>query len=345
MRRRVTTGFILAAVAVLGYGAWWIYREWRAAAMLEAGRAAMARGDFALACTHLAGMLAYRPADDEAAYRLGFCEQGRGRLDDALKAWERIRPDSPFAGSAAARIAPILLERGHYSRAEDLLRRAVADVGRHAVEAREMLERALRLEDRRDETRELLRPELRLASDPVRVLRALWLLDFEAVAVERTRLLFEQAARDAPGDDRVWLGLANLDRRAGKLVDAHARLRKCLAARPDDPAVWRAWLNWARDAGRADEVHRAVAHLPARRFTESEVCELRAWLAHQTGDPRADAGSSKPSPSSTRSPPAPRAARRARHPRRPDRPRRRTTSHEGNARPRPRMLPPPLRGA
>jgi tetratricopeptide (TPR) repeat protein len=284
----VTTGFILAAVAVVWCGAWCVYREWRAAAMLEAGRAAMARADFALACAHFAGMLAYRPGDDEAAYRLGFCEQERGRLDDALKAWERIRLDSPFAGSAAARIAPILLERGHYARAEDLLRRAVADVGRHAVEAREMLERALRLEDRRDETRELLRPELRLASDPVRVLRALWLLDFEAVAVERTRLLFEQAARDAPGDDRVWLGLANLDRRAGKLDDALARLRKCLAARPDDPAVWRAWLKWARDAGRADEVRRALAHLPARRFTEAEVRELRAWLAHQTGDPRAE---------------------------------------------------------
>src|SRR5262249_5560482 len=82
----------------------------------------------------------------------------------------------------------------------------------------------------------LLRQELRIVSDPVRVLRDLWLLDFEAVAVQRTRLLFEKAARDAPDDDRVWLGLANLDRRAGQLDDAEARLRKCLVARPDAPA-------------------------------------------------------------------------------------------------------------
>ena len=120
----------------------------------------------------------------------------------------------------------------------------------------------MRLEDRRDETRELLLQELQLASNPVRVLRDLWLLEFEAVAVARARLMFEEAARDAPGDDRVWLGLANLDRRAGQLDDAEAGLRKCLAARPDDPAVWRAWLLWARDAGRADEVRRALAHLP-----------------------------------------------------------------------------------
>ena len=284
MRRWAQAGFIFAAVAAVGWGIWWAYREWRAAAMLKEGQAAMARGDFASACAHFAGMLAYRPGDGEAAYRLGFCEQERGRLDDAVKAWEQIRPDSPFARSAAARIAPILLERGHYSRAEDLLRMAIGDVGPDAAGAREMLGRALRLEDRRDETRDLLRQELRLAADPVRVLRDLWLLDFEAVAVERARRMFEEAARHAPNDDRVWLGLANLDRRAGRLDDSEARLRKCLAARPDDPSVWRAWLNWARDAGRADEFLRALPHLPARRFTEAEVRELRAWLARQSGD-------------------------------------------------------------
>ena len=41
-----------------------------------------------------------------------------------------------------------------------------------------MLEGALRLEDRRDETRELLLEELHFASNPVRVLRDLWLLEF-----------------------------------------------------------------------------------------------------------------------------------------------------------------------
>jgi tetratricopeptide (TPR) repeat protein len=248
----------------------------------------MARGDFGPASAHLAGALAYRPGDDEAAYRLGLCEQGRGRPDDAVKAWERIGPGSPFAALAAAQIAPVVLERGEYARAEDLLRRAIAVDGPQAAEAREMLVRALRFEDRRDEARELLRQELRLAPDPVRVLRQLWLLDFEAVAVERTRALFEKAARDTPDDDRVWLALANLDRRSGRLDAAAERLRACLARRPDDPAVWRAWLAWAHDAGRSDEARRALRHLPARRSTEAEVRALRAWLARQAGDPRVE---------------------------------------------------------
>jgi tetratricopeptide (TPR) repeat protein len=285
MGRSARAGLIVAAVAAVGWGARWAYREWRAASLLEEGRAAMARGDYATACAHLAGALAYRPGDDEAAYRLGLCERERGRPGAAVKAWERIGPGSPFAALAAAQIAPEALERGQYTRAEDLLRRAAAVDGPQTAEAREMLVRALRLEDRRDEARALLRQELRRAPDPVRVLRQLWLLDFEAVAVARTRTLFEQAARETPDDDRVWLALANLDRRAGRLDAAAARLRACLARRPDDPAVWRAWLAWARDAGRADEARRALPRLPARGFTEAEVHALRAWLARQTGDP------------------------------------------------------------
>ena len=284
MRRLARTGLIFAAVAAAGWGAWWAYREWRVEVLLEAGRAAMARGDFASAGGDFAGVLTYRSVDDEAAYRLGFCEQEQGRLDDAVKTWERIGPDSPFAGLAGARIAPALLERGRYSRAEDLLHKAITVVGPQAAEAREILVRALRFEDRRDEAREILRQELRLATDPLRVLRSIWLLGFEPVALERTRVLFEKAAQDAPDDDRVWLGLANLDCRAGQFDAAEARLRKCLATRPDDPVVWRAWLRWAREAGRVEEVRRALSHLPARRFTEAEVRELRAWLARQTGD-------------------------------------------------------------
>ena len=92
--------------------------------------------------------------------------------------------------------------------------------------------RVLRFEDRRDEARELLRQELLQAPDPVRVLRELWMLDFEAVAVERTLAMFEEAARNVPDDDRVWLGLANLSRRSGRLDEAAARLRACLGRTP-----------------------------------------------------------------------------------------------------------------
>ncbi len=281
---------ILAALAIVA-GCWcvsWGYREWKANILLEAGKEAMDLGDFDAAGRRFAGVLQRWPGHDEAAYRLGLCEQAGGRLDAAVEAWERIGLDSPFAPLSAVRIAPIALERGHFAHAEDLLWRALRVNGPHAAEAREFLVRVLRFEDRRDEARELLRQELLQSPDPVRVLRELWMLDFEAVAVERTLAMFQKATRAVPGDDRVWLGLANLDRRSARLDEAAVRLRACLGARPEDAAVWRSWLDWSLAADRVDEVRRALAHLPAVRFTEGEILGLRAWLARRADDRRAE---------------------------------------------------------
>ena len=282
------TGLIAIAIVAGCFGALRLHGQWRTSLLLEAGKEAMNRGDLVAAGRDFAKVLERRPNHDEAAYGLGFSEQAAGRLDLAVKAWERIGPDSPYASLSAVRIAPIALERGRFAYAEDLLRRALRDGGPQTAEAREILGRVLRFEDRRDEARALLRQELRQASDPVRVLRGLWMLDFEAVAVERTFSMFEKAARDDPSDDRVRLGLANLCRRAGRLDEAEARLRVCLDARPEDPVVWRSWLALALAAGRSEEVHRALAHLPANGFTEGEVMELRVRLARRGDDRRAE---------------------------------------------------------
>lgn len=274
--------------AVLLVAGWvcgsWLYHEWKTSGDLSAASEALSRGDTQAAGDLYRAVLKRRPDSDEAAFGLGSCEQAAGRLDSAAEAWERIAADSPYADRAALRIAPIALERGQFSRAEGLLKKALRPSGPSNDEAREILGRVLRFEDRRDEARELLRRELKRTSDPIRVLRSLWMLDFEAVAVERTRAMFEKAARDNPEDDRVWLGLANLSRRAGQLDDAESRLRACLKARPEDPAVWRSWLAWAVAADRVAEVHRALAHLPANSFSEGEVRELRAWLARHGAD-------------------------------------------------------------
>ncbi|WP_435005107.1 FG-GAP-like repeat-containing protein [Tundrisphaera lichenicola] len=280
----------LAVLAILlGSGcAYWFYRGWRASNLLESARGAVARGERASAARDYAKVLEWWPRDDEAAYGLGACEQAAGHLDAAAEAWGRIGSDSPYANLAAVKIAPIELERGRFARAEDLLEPVVRAGGKPSIEAREILGRVLRFEDRRDEARELLGQELLQAQDPVPVLRSLWMLDFEAVAIDRTRSMFEKAAREQPDDDRVRLGLANLDRRSGKLDEVAAGLRACLVSRPEDHAAWRSLLEWALAAGRVEEVHRALPHLAANRFYEPEILNLRAWLAARSGDRRAE---------------------------------------------------------
>ena len=184
MRRRMRIGFILAALATIGCGAWRGFREWRTAGLLAAGRAAMARGDFAAARVQFAGVLAYRPGDDEAAYRLGLCEQERGqrrRRGEGLGAgsapprrsrgWPRY--GSPrLRSSAAGTPAPRTCSGGR-SPAYDRSRRRPARCSRGSCDSRTAATRRGSSCGR----------NLRLASAPVRAIRDLWLLDFEAVPV------------------------------------------------------------------------------------------------------------------------------------------------------------------
>lgn len=277
-------GLIALGAGVVAASGSWISQERKAAALLDSAKGAANRGDFAAAGRDFRAVLRRWPNHDEAAFGLGVCEQSAGRLDAALKAWEQIGPASRYAPVSAVRIAPIALEHGQFARAEDLLRSALRTSGPHTAEALELLVRVLRFEDRRDEARELLRQELKSAPDTLRVLRALWMLDVEAVALERTQEMFKKANRDVPNDDRVWLGLANLARRGGRVDEAANWLRKCRTARPEDPAVWRSWLAWARAADSIEEARRALPHLPANSLSEGELQELHAWFARSAND-------------------------------------------------------------
>ncbi len=104
------------------------------------------------------------------------------------------------------------------------------------------------------------------------------------MAVAEMRQALEKAAKNAPDDDRIWLGRANYATRVGQLAEARAGLEACLKRRPDDPAVWRGWLDWANAIQEPAEVARALRHLPSEWLAPAEVLTLRAWFAAQAGD-------------------------------------------------------------
>ena len=87
-------------------------------------------------------------------------------------------------------------------------------------------------------------------------LRVSWLIDeTKSFPVGATRDRLEQAGRDAPDDDRVWLGKANLATRTGRAEEAAAWLRAMPPPPPADPAVWLARLDWAVAFDRVDDGH------------------------------------------------------------------------------------------
>ncbi len=215
-----------------------------------------------------------------------------GHDEAALEAWGRLPPSSPFAEAAALNSSAVELNRGRFSAAEPILVGALARPGRQVVTVGQVLNRLFWQEGRIDERRAVIESGWRHASQAgwPRPEEALGLLrdhigvDLDSPAVDAFRILLDRAGRQAPEDDRVWLGCANLAIRCGQFADARRQLDLCLGRRPDDPAVWQAVLDWGMGMGQVAEVRRALAHLPADQFSASRVEGLRAWLAARRGD-------------------------------------------------------------
>jgi tetratricopeptide (TPR) repeat protein len=245
---------------------------------LEAGRAATARGLL---------LPMERKASDRGDYwfLLGSCELELGRADRAEAAWARVPPGSPEAGPAAVLRARSLVREGRLAEAEALL---VPDLlgqsGEHAREACHLRATTLKVQGRLDEAERLYRGQFDRIGRPSEMLRELWSLRYEAFPVEKVRAMLRRANQDAPGDDRVWLGLAHLAILDGRIDEAESWLDRCLLRRPDDPAVWRIRLDWALMKADPVAALEALEHLDDAMFEPADLLELLSWFALQQGD-------------------------------------------------------------
>ncbi|QEH32841.1 hypothetical protein OJF2_13250 [Aquisphaera giovannonii] len=250
-------------------------------------------GRFALAANKLTALVTWKPGSDEAWYLLGTCEAARGRDEAAEAAWSHIAPGSPFAPRAIQGRLQIEAGAGRLARAEDLVLRALADPRIDGASLPILLSPIYCQEGRLEETLGLLEARWKAldakgegASEAaVNLVRAHAGLRLNPVPRQAIRDAMDQAAALAPGDDRIWLGRANLaiDERA--LDEARRRLEDCLRRRPDDVPVWRSWLRWAMASGRSDEVDRALGRLPAAGVPPAELRRIVAWRVGRLADP------------------------------------------------------------
>ena len=225
------------------------------------------------------------PGVDEVDFLLGACELSLGRADAAEKAWACVPAGSPFAPSAAMFRARLRLEHDRFADAEEFLLIALRGAGPHATEARETLVKLYKLQGRFDEARILVHEATQSYPDTAGLLREMERLGSNNPSgIEAIRSTLEKASRNAPNDDRIWLGWANLAIRTGRLDEAGKRLDDCLRRRPLDFAVWKARLDWALAREDVPEVKRAIRHLPPERLPPTAVLNLRAWLADRAGD-------------------------------------------------------------
>jgi predicted Zn-dependent protease len=279
---------LVAAAGTLGWAATWGIGAWRDAAELDRAGREMTSGRYAPARARLERLAARRPGRDRVEYALGVCEAALGHTDAALAAWGRVPRDSAMAPRAALERGRLALEHGRLAVAEEGLARAAAQGGAIGHEADGLIGQLLLFTGRADALALWFERRWRSGADPAAMLRARWLLDAQPPPVGPVRDALERFGREAPDDDRVWLGRAALASRTGRVDEADAWLSRCEARRPDDPDVARARLEWALAARRPDAAERALARIPADRLAPAAVAAVDARLAALRGDDEAE---------------------------------------------------------
>ena len=290
--RRPWVLFGLVAVVVLIIGVVWVVMVRRHRSALNQVDREIAARRYGAARQRLMGLSTRWMGPDEVDYRLGVCEGYLGHDEAALAAWGRLPIGSRFAEAAALNSAAVEMNRGRFSSAETILEGALRHPDRQVVTVGQLLARLLWQQGRTYERRAVIESSWRIASQPTwpRPEEALGLLrdhmavDFVSLPVDAFRSLLDRAGRQAPEDDRVWLGWANLAIRDGQFAAARRRIDDCLARRPEDPAVWQAELDWGLGTEQVAAVRRALPHLPAERFSRSGALALSAWLASRRHD-------------------------------------------------------------
>ncbi len=291
MRARLSWVLVgLVAVVVIGL-VWVVMVRHHRSALGQVDREIAARR-YSAARQHLMELSTRWMGPDEVDYRLGVCEGYLGHDDAALAAWGRLLSPSRFAEAAALNSAAVEMNRGRFSAAETILEAALRHPDRQVVTVGQLLARLFWDQGRTYERRSVIESSWRIASRPtwprpeeaLELLRAHMAVDFVSLPVDAFRTRLDRAGRQAPEDDRVWLGWANLAIRDGQFAAARRRIDDCLARRPEDPAVWQAELDWGLGTEQVAAVRRALAHLPAERFSRGGTLALNAWLASRHHD-------------------------------------------------------------
>ena len=228
---------LLLGASALGWGAIRGWEAWHYHDELARAERDMASGRYAEARERLDPARPRRPGRAEVEFPSGICEASLGHVEPALEAWARVPAESVLAPGRRSSV-----------RAGPRARRLAGGGG----EPRPDRGRARR--DRRGgrPARPATRPVLGAGvPHPARIERhwdscarpggaapdPLALRDAALPRCRRSREALERMSREAPGDDRVWLGLADIATRTGRLDEADAGSRPARPAGPEDPDV------------------------------------------------------------------------------------------------------------
>ncbi len=231
-RWRLVALLAVVVAGLLGVGwKWWEVRRYRRS--LAEIEEEVANDRFGIAARKLGDLQRFWPDSDQLLYLLGLCEKQRGRADAAARAWDRIPPNSTFAPRAIVGRTQLLVDRGRFADAEQLIQEMLKFPQVDGI----VLGPVYHQQGRIDEAERLIEARWRRldkmgdggSEEAINLVRLYVELRRTVRPVDAIRAVLDQAGTLSPDDDRVWLGRANLAIRAGSHDEA-ARLLDAMSA-------------------------------------------------------------------------------------------------------------------
>jgi tetratricopeptide (TPR) repeat protein len=281
-----------AFFGLLGFNAWWYWRDTRPVASLRTIEAWIAREQYARAEDALRAHLRRAAHDAEARMMLARVLAARGDMAACARELHQVPSWWPNKPDALFREAQAYLTIDRAREAEQALLAVIEADPLHppgselAHDASQELLKLYAMEDRWEDAFGVLWTAYDRSAPADRpVLLSMRIrCELQRVApTESIKLLRRYVAAD-PQDWEARRSLANVEMALGDGADAVREMRACIEGRPNDARTWRDYLTILQSLGDAEAFNAALERVPKSAEDEPEIWALRGQSRERNGD-------------------------------------------------------------
>ena len=290
LARTVAVSVLVAGL--IGFNAWWYWRDTRPLADPRAIDVWIGRQDYARAESALRERLRRAPHDGAARMTLARVLAARGDLPGCARELERVPFWWPRKAEAQFRAGQAFLMADRARDAESALLAILdtdplhpPDPGLYHDASQELL-KIYATEDRWDDAFDVIWKAHDHAAPADRPLMLSMRIrcELERVAPSQTvKVLLRYVAAD-PQDFEALRALAKAELALGQRAEALRNIEACLRGRPEDARIWRDNLTMLQSLGERDALDAAMARLPRSADAEPEIWMFRGQVKEERGD-------------------------------------------------------------
>jgi tetratricopeptide (TPR) repeat protein len=279
-------------MSLLGFNAWWYWRDNRSITDLKTIATWLAREQYALADTTLREHLRRSPHDGEVRTMLARLLAAQGDYIGCARQLHEIAPWWPTKVDALYREGQAYLIANRAKDAETAWLKATEDDPLHPGPPDIVHDASLELlklystEERWEELHKILWAAYERASpqDHLTLLSMRIRSEMERIAPEVSIVQLERYIAADPTDWEALRALARAKLSLGRKEEADRHFQACIESRPDDPRGWRDYLTMLHDLGELEAWTALLARVPASAESEPEIWRFRGLQKEKAGE-------------------------------------------------------------